>query len=57
MTEPTTRLRAVVDPACATCHGTGTVNGNPCGPCSLLLTPSEIAFLYGKKVPDASAQP
>ncbi|WP_158009924.1 hypothetical protein [Carbonactinospora thermoautotrophica] len=49
--------RAVIDPACATCHGTGTVNGNPCGPCSLLLTPSEIAFLYGTGVPDAPAQP
>ncbi|KWW99577.1 hypothetical protein LI90_3572 [Carbonactinospora thermoautotrophica] len=57
VTEPITGMRAVVDPACATCHGTGQVNGNPCGPCSLLLTPSEIAFLYGKKVPDAPAQP
>ncbi|KWX03630.1 hypothetical protein TH66_12385 [Carbonactinospora thermoautotrophica] len=57
VTEPITGMRAVVDPACATCHGTGQVNGNPCGPCSLPLTPSEIAFLYGKKVPDAPAQP
>ncbi|KWW98861.1 hypothetical protein LI90_3855 [Carbonactinospora thermoautotrophica] len=52
MSEP----RAVVDPACATCHGTGTVNGNPCGPCSLPLTPELIAALYGERVPDAPAQ-
>ncbi|KWX02637.1 hypothetical protein LI90_3680 [Carbonactinospora thermoautotrophica] len=36
---------------------TGQVNGNPCGPCSLPLTPSEIAFLYQGKVPDAPAGP
>ncbi|KWX00782.1 hypothetical protein [Carbonactinospora thermoautotrophica] len=48
-------LRAVVDPECATCHGTGQVNGNPCGPCSLLLTPSEIAFLQ-RVTFDAPAQ-
>ncbi|KWX00772.1 hypothetical protein TH66_03195 [Carbonactinospora thermoautotrophica] len=47
----TTELRAVVDSACATCHGAGTVNGNPCLSCSLLLTPEEIAFLYGEEVP------
>ncbi len=35
---------------------TGTVNGNPCGPCSLPLTPQQIKALYGTVVPDAPAQ-
>ncbi|KWX02258.1 hypothetical protein LI90_3301 [Carbonactinospora thermoautotrophica] len=53
----TTGTRAVVDPACATCHGTGQVNGNPCGPCSLPLTPQQIKALYGGDGADAPAQP
>ncbi|WP_267595181.1 hypothetical protein [Carbonactinospora thermoautotrophica] len=49
--------RVVVDPACATCHGLGTVNGNPCGPCSLLLTAKEIALLHPEEVLGATAEP
>ncbi len=52
-----TQARPVVDPACATCKGTGRVAGRPCVPYSLPLTPEEIAFLYGETMPDAPAQP